>query len=515
MAEGMTMAVIITNGIVLTCDSTNRCGRYNIVVSEGRVVDVAERLEPLRKDHPHATIIDARDKLIVPGFVNAHYHGASFLLREGTHVLHYSLWKGDARLNQAMAKFIHAASHDDVRRVYQAAYLAHVRSGTTCVGEFPPMLDDGAFEMMLEGIVSSGVTPVVTLQNWDQIRKAQAMGAARPRCLVSLGEEEEFTVYSFEHLCKAAKEIKAPLVAHILETKEDVQVLWQNFQRTGILVLSSFNALQPTTALVHANFATEEEAHLIKNSDGGVIVCARSTAVKQTGYPALRHLAKHNVRLSMGTDWDNVDMLEELRFMYRLPLIVPGLRQFSPVELLRMATINGAQVLGIAAELGSIEARKRANLVFLNVADIRLPVVQTTTAANWARLLVEHLSASDICDVMVNGEFKVRNREMTEVGERNLKEGFRELVMKYFGSAEPAHVSAQATANVLPFTTERLSEGEQAESFETGYAPAVETHDLAEHSAHPLEKLPKPKREPIKPELPKDTRRVFGDDEEF
>jgi hypothetical protein len=172
-------------------------------------------------------------------------------------------------------------------------------------------------------------------------------------------------------------------------------------------------------------------------------------------------------------------------------------------------------VLGIAAELGSIEARKRANLVFLNVADIRLPVVQTTTAANWARLLVEHLSASDICDVMVNGEFKVRNREMTEVGERNVKEGFRELLMKYFGSAEPAHASAQATANVLPFTTERLSEGEQAESFETGYAPAVETHDLAEHSAHPLEKLPKPKREPIKPELPKDTRRVFGDDEEF
>jgi 5-methylthioadenosine/S-adenosylhomocysteine deaminase len=516
----MTMAVIITNGIVLMCDVANRCGRYNILVHEGRILDLAERLETLTKDHPHATIIDARDKLIVPGFVNAHYHGASFLLRAATHVLHYSLWKNDPRLNQATSKFIHAASHDDVRRVYQAAYLAHVRSGTTCVGEFPPMLGDAGFEKMLEGIASSGVTPVVTLQNWDQIRKTQAMGAARPRSLVSLGEEEEFTVYSFEHLTKAAKELKAPLLAHIVETKEDVEILRQNFQRDGVSILHSFNALQPTTALVHANFATEDEARLIKSANGGVTVCARSTAVKQTGYPSLRHLAKHNVRLSLGTDWDNVDMLEEMRFMYQLPLIAPGLRQFSSVEMLRMATINGAQALGIANELGSIETNKRADLVFFDVADIRLPVVQTTAAADWSRLLVEHLGGADICDVMVNGEFKVRNREVTEVGERNVKDGFRELLKKYFASAEPAHAPAHVTTNVLPFTAERLPDEEQLESYETGFAPAAESakiHDIAERDGEPhtLANLPKPKREPLKPELPKDTRRVFGDEEEF
>lgn len=513
------MAVIITNGIVLTCDAANRCGRYHIVVKDGRILDLSERLDTLTKDHPHATIIDARDKLIVPGFVNAHYHGASFLLRAATHVLHYSLWKNDPQLNQATAKFIHAASTDDVRRVYQTAYFAHVRSGTTCVGEFPPMLGDGGFEEMLAGIAPAGITCVVTLQNWDQIRKTQAMGAARPRCLVSLGEEEEFTVYSFEHLCKAAKELKAPLLAHIVETKEEKEILRQNFQRDGVAVLNSFNALQPTTVLVHANFATEDEARMLKSANSSVIVCARSTAVKQTGYPAIRHLAKENVRLSLGTDWDNVDMIEEMRFLYHLPLIVPGLRQFSPVELLRMATINGAQTLGVAAELGSIEANKRADLVFFDIASLRFPIVQTNAAANWSRLLVEQLGTGDICDVMVKGEFKVRNHEMTEVGERNVKEEFRAVLAKYF-AAERTDAPPQVTTNVLPFTTERIPEEEHSESYETGFTPAAGSGkilDIAERNteAHPLANLPKPKREPLKPELPKDTRRVFGDDEDF
>jgi guanine deaminase len=181
------MSVIITNATVLTCDVANRCGRYNIVVRNGRILDLAERLEMLTKDHPHATIIDARDKLVIPGFVNAHYHGASFLFREETNLLPYSLWKSDPRLNQASSKFIHPASHDDVRRAYQAAYLAHLQSGTTCVAEFPTSLDETGFAKMLEGMGSSGIMPVAVLQNWDQIRKAQTMGAGRPCSIVSLG----------------------------------------------------------------------------------------------------------------------------------------------------------------------------------------------------------------------------------------------------------------------------------------------------------------------------------------
>ncbi len=511
--------IIIAHGTVLTCDRSNRCGRYHILVDGGRILDVSERLELLTKDRPDAMIIDAKGKLVVPGFVNAHYHGASFLLREATTGMHYGFWKNDACLNQATTKFVHPSSGDDVFRVYQAAYLAHLKSGTTCVGEFPPSLDENSFIRMVEGIESSGINSVIALQNWEQIRKAQSLGAKHLRTVVNLGKEEDFTVYSFEHLSKAAKELKSPLLAHIAETKEACEVIRQNFQRDPVTVLSAFNVLHANTVIVHANYVTEEEAQTTKGANATIVVCPRSTAVKQTGYPSLRYVAKHNVRMSLGTDWGNTEMVEEMRFVRQLPLVVAGLRYFSAVEVLKMATINGAVALGVSGELGSIETNKRADFVFFDISSIRLPVVQTNSAEEWSRLVVEHLSTADIADVMVRGEFRVRHRETTERGERATAEEFRTTLAKYFlpSTAQSLQPATEAKTNVLPFLTERLPSDEQAGSFETGFSPSSQPAKILEIAAdtHPLKDLPKPRRESIKPELPKDARRIFGDDEEF
>jgi len=51
---------------------------------------------------------------------------------------------------------------------------------------------------MLHCIERTEVKNVVALQNWDQITKAGALTGGRHRFLVSVGKEEEFTVYSFE-----------------------------------------------------------------------------------------------------------------------------------------------------------------------------------------------------------------------------------------------------------------------------------------------------------------------------
>jgi hypothetical protein len=141
------------------------------------------------------------------------------------------------------------------------------------------------------------------------------------------------------------------------------------------------------------------------------------------------------------------------------------------------------------------------------------------SAEEWSRLLVEHLSTGDIADVMVGGGFRVRNREMTESGEDIVSEEFRILLGKYFvTSSAPAKQATQS--NVLPFLAERSTAENQDENFETGFsssASQAKILDIADtpELTQPPGSTAKPKREPLKPELPKDTRRVFGDDEEF
>ncbi|MBI5470725.1 MAG: hypothetical protein HY961_00125, partial [Ignavibacteriae bacterium] len=137
--------IILANGIVLTCDATNRAGRYSIAITDGRIRDIADRADVLQKAYEEAAIVDASQKLIVPGFVNAHHHGASFLLRTLTDGVHASLWNSEARLEQACDRLMHASHYADLKQLYQALYLAHLRSGTTCVGESPLPLDETGF----------------------------------------------------------------------------------------------------------------------------------------------------------------------------------------------------------------------------------------------------------------------------------------------------------------------------------------------------------------------------------
>lgn len=516
----MSNPFIIANGIVLTCDAMNRCGRYSLLIKNGRIRDIADRSMGLIKENPDAHVIDATGKIIIPGFVNAHHHGESFLLQEATRGLHFSLWKQNDVLRQTLDKFTHPTNHDDITRLYRALYAAHLKSGTTCVGEFPLSFDEDGFKKMFEGISPSNVTASIALQNWDQIRLVQAAHANRVRGVVSLGEPEGFTVYSFEHLSKAAKEMKVPLLAHIAETREEVEAVRQNFQRGPIMLLNSFNTLRGNTVLVHANHVTEDEVVMIKSVSGTVVVCPRSTAAKQTGYPSLRYLSKHNVRLCLGTDWGSTDMMEEMRFINQLPLLIPELRPFTPSEVLRMGTINGAYALGVSAEMGSIEVGKRADLSLFNCSNIRLPVMHDNASGDdWSRLLIEHLSTSDITDVMINGEMKYENLRFVSIDEKaiaiELKVLHENLVPR---PASDSHISTtkKIQPNVLPFVSERTQE--QAEGFEQGFPATAKTAAILEISDRAVEaniSEPKPTREPVKPELPKNTRRVFGDEEEF
>lgn len=518
----MPTTTIITNATVLTCDTSNRCGKYHLAISRGRVADISDHLDRLVKIYPDAEMLDASGKLILPGFVNPHFHGESFLLQRLTRGTHFALWNQFDPLRQAQDRLVHPSATSAIAPLYEAVYTAHIRSGTTAVGEFPPAYDERSFEEMLKGIEQSGVTTLMALQTWDHVRRARALGAKRPPVAVTLGAERDLTLYSIESALKGARELNEPLLVHTAEQRDEAEQFRRHFKKGVVGLLHSLNTLNERTILVHGNHVDEDEVALIKSAGGTVIVCPRSTAAKQTGYPALRHLARRHIRLALGTDWGSVDMLEEMRFMMQLPQVVPDLRFFSPIEIVRMATINGATALGLGKETGSIEIGKRADLVFFAVHTMRLPLpAASTTEETVARMVVESLTSGDVSDVMIGGEFVIRERTLQRRSEETVIESFRDVCGKLLPSV-PTTIPVQVRtepANILPFTADaRTSQAEPPESFLSGYTPAQNTPPDAEPpkpKPHPLVNRPKVQREPIKPELPKDTRRVFGEDEDI
>jgi hypothetical protein len=105
-----------------------------------------------------------------------------------------------------------------------------------------------------------------------------------------------------------------------------------------------------------------------------------------------------------------------------------GMPPYTPLELMRMATINGAHALGIASHTGSIEVGKYADLVMIPLNDLRLPALGVNpTAGEIAEIVTDYCTTGMIADVMTQGVFRVWNGEAVRVdGEEILRE-FRQL----------------------------------------------------------------------------------------
>ena len=520
--EGVT---IITDARVLTCNPRTQSGRISIVVRGGRIADLSPNGRLLLSLYPGAQSIDATNKLIVPGFVNAHFQTESLLLRELTEGRHVSLWGQNVRIQERLTRLVDPDHVDDLRSLYLMAYFNHLRCGTTCVGEFPPMVDGRGLSTLLQAMKRTEVKSVVALQSWDQINEARNIPPDRQRFGLSVGRETDFTVYTFQSLANAAKETNLPLLAHVAEQKEDVEVVKRNFQKGTVSLLRDFKVLQPPTLLVHLNHVADEEMALVAESGCSLVLCARSAAMKRTGYPSLRHIASRDIPLCIGTDWGGVDMLEEMRFLNLLPYLFAGMPAFTPLQILSMATINGAEALGLGEEIGSIAQGKKADLVFFDLTGLHGDLLEDhPTAETMASFLHHHLSARDITDVMIDGKFCVSGGHVLTMPEEEILAGYRKTVDKFSligvapapaaGSTKPL---PEMRAKIIPFVAgDRVMP--ETDGFEEGFNTAEQTTETKE----PPAPVPKPATKPsrpqertvLKPELSKNVRKVFGEDDE-
>lgn len=520
--------LIIEGGYVLTCDPANRGGRLDVMIRGDRIAGLAPT-GALSREFPEAQVIDATDKLVIPALVNAHFHSESLLLRPLTDGLHFGLWAQDSSIRSATAQLLRPDSYDDVRSLTLASAFAHVKCGTGAVADFPPAFDNQAIQILAQSVSRTELRSVLALQTWQQVEQAEAGLKGVKRFFLSLGSDQDFTVYNLSNLSRTAREMQMPLLAHVAERQEDEETVRRNFQKNLGQVLRDLGLLRSDTVLVHANHLLEQDLELIEDAGCTIVLCARSAALKQTGYPVLRHLAARNIRLALGSDWANTDMLEEMRFLAQLPRLVSGVPVFSPLELLRMATINGAAAIGMGAEIGSIEMGKRADAVFLSVRDLRLPMISGSPAAReLAEYLVAHLTAQNVSEVMINGQFAVSGGELATITEADILSGFRTTLTKWYTPQAAAEESAPVPsevpldplhqAKIIPFVPREAPEVPEHEGFEEGFTvigPRPGIPKVDQSSSSPSPPVAPPAEESLKqPELPTDVRREFGGDED-
>jgi 5-methylthioadenosine/S-adenosylhomocysteine deaminase len=432
--------ILITGGTVVTMAGPN-IERGSVVIRGGEIVDVGPSAEVDRK-YTAKTVIKAGGHAVTPGFVNAHTHVPMTLFRGIA---------DDRELMDWLTNFIFPAEAKNVDREFvkwgtRLAAAEMIRSGTTTFADMYYFESDIARETKAAGLRAVlGQTlidfPAPDNKTWDgamTYMRDYARGWKGDRLITpAAAPHAPFTV-SKEHLQQVralATELGIPILIHVSETKDELrQVAEKQNGMTPGAYLDSIGFLGDDVVAAHGVHLTAEERKTFAAKKVGVAHCPESNQMLASGVAPVVEMIQAGMEVGLGTDGpagsnNNLDMIEEMASAARLQKVMRNdPKAISAREVLRLATIGGAQVLGLADKVGTLERGKRADVVVIDLQGVRSQPVYSVESA-----IVYAASGSSVVTTIVDGQVLMRRGELLTLDEKSVirkAAEYREKILK-------------------------------------------------------------------------------------
>jgi cytosine/adenosine deaminase-related metal-dependent hydrolase len=409
--------IVLRGGAVVTMDARRSVVQGDVLVAEGRVQKIGRVQAPRG-----ARVIDCEGKAVIPGFVQAHVHLCQVLFRNHADGLELLEW-----LSQCVWPF--EAAHD-ARSLGFSARLGIAElllGGTTAVLDMATVRHtEAVLEAAVEGgirytggkclmdVVAGGPLHEETSSALEETialgRKWHGRELVRwalcPRFVLSCSEELLGEV-------RRLSEREGWLVhTHASESRTEVELVRRKTGRDNIEYLRDLGLCGPRTVLAHCVHVTESEMRILASTGTSAVHCPGANLKLASGYAPVPRLLSEGVNVALGGDGapcnNTLDAFHEMRLAATLHLPQFGPRSMPAAEVLAMATIRGANALGLSQEIGSIEEGKRADLA---VVDLAGPHCQPAGSDPHATI-VYCARASDVTDVLVDGRPVVRDRKL-------------------------------------------------------------------------------------------------------
>ena len=225
-----------------------------------------------------------------------------------------------------------------------------------------------------------------------------------------------------------ADERDALFSVHCAETTVEQATIRENYGTSVIRHMDALGILDPRTVLAHCVHCDDEELEILARTGAVVAHNPVSNLKLASGFARVPEMLERGIHVTLGTDGaisgNDIDMWLALRLAATLHKAVSGRADVVTTrQALDMATINGAKALGIGGLTGSLEVGKAADFQVLDVSRPHaVPMFDPMTHA------VYSASRSDVRHVFVDGEWRVRERELVVFDMRETLDEVRALV---------------------------------------------------------------------------------------
>ena len=440
-------------------------------------VDIAVAGDRIAGVHPgyrrgadqNLEVIDARHHLVLPGFVNAHYHSHDVLAKGTLEEVPLESW----RLYALPPQYPPRSTEEVYARTLLGA-LECLRSGMTTIQDMLTLYpyEERHMNAVMKAYAEVGIRVVFALQYADRKgietvpfwkdtfpdelhpllstaaepeRQLDLIGhfeATRlkfpppPRVSWALGPSapERCSPALMQRTVELARRYDIPVYTHIYESRGmALQARVTLPEYSGLLIrrLAEEGVLDPRLNFAHSVWLSCEEIDLLAEHGAGVVLNPQGNLKMKCGIAPIRTLQDAGVRIGLGCDncscSDAQNMFMAMKLFALLAAVsdpVPGPPQ--AVAALRAATEAGAQGARQGHALGRIAPGLKADLT---VIDLRDPSFSPMNSA--ARQLVHIEAGRGVRHVIVDGKVVVRDRRLERVDELTIYEAVKAVMQQF------------------------------------------------------------------------------------
>ncbi|BCH35475.1 amidohydrolase [Mesorhizobium sp. L-8-10] len=415
---------LITNALILPCDAAMTVIENGYVSVEGETIRaVGAGPAP---EMPGAEIVDAGGGVVMPGMVNPHCHMAMTLFRGLGEDVDDRLYRYILPLER---KFV---SPEMVRVGTALAALELIEGGVTAVA------DMYYHETEVGRVVDkAGIRAVVgqTIADFDPpdhksidagfalVEELVAEFSGHDRVIPSIAPHAPYStdVAVMERVVRWADDHpEVPIQIHLAEMDSEMEWCANKYGMRPVELVEKTGLLRPGLICAHCLHVSESDIETMAHRQVCVAHNARSNAKAGRGIAPVEAMRKAGIPVGIATDGamsgNTLDLFSQFGPVAMFQKLLGHSRKPMPaVEVIRMATSEGARVLGQAHAIGSLEPGKKADLIRIDISAPRMQPVYDIYSA-----LVFAAMPTDVRDVMVAGQWLMREREVLTLERRKV-----------------------------------------------------------------------------------------------
>lgn len=422
------MKTLITNAYVLDMlGDEPDIKKSDILIEDNIIIKMQRDLSEEVVDEK----INAKNMVVMPGLVNTHTHLAMSIFRG---------YKDDRKLMDWLENAIFPVEDKlEPEDIYWNSYLScleMIRTGTTTC-------NDMYFGMnkAIEAIENTGLRALVAWSITDdsirdkvertrEYAKKYNVPGSRIKVITSPHAPYSCNPDTIKLCVDLAKELNTSLHIHLSETLDEEETIRERYNKRGTEYLNDLGVFDVPVILAHGIYISDSDIEILKHVKGGIAHNPISNCKLSSGICDVVKLRKNGINVGLGTDGigstSTLDMFEEMKtaaYLQKVNTMEPT--SIKAYDILKMATIEGARVLGLDNEIGTLEPGKKADMIFIRTDKLHL-CPDNDVCTN----IVYSANGADVDTVMIDGKIIMQNRKMINLDEKEVMKQVKKIAKR-------------------------------------------------------------------------------------